>query len=117
MLVSPWPKLIFSKEMTKERDNIEWEILETNKALTRTGPKDGYKPKKLSLEEELKASEHLLLYMLNAFIKQTTFYSTLSSLFCRHCNKRSISITMSSRGFRGQMMQNRTQNELSVAFF
>ncbi|WOK97920.1 cytochrome c oxidase assembly protein cox16, mitochondrial isoform X3 [Canna indica] len=44
-----------SKDVTKEKDDIEWEIIETRKAITRTGPKDGYKPKKLSLEEELKA--------------------------------------------------------------
>lgn len=44
-----------SKDVAKERDDIEWEIIETKKALTRLGPKDGYAPKKLSLEEELKA--------------------------------------------------------------
>lgn len=44
-----------SKEVTKEKDDLEWEIIETTKALTRTGPKDGNKPKKISLEEELKA--------------------------------------------------------------
>ncbi|RRT34758.1 hypothetical protein GW17_00051317 [Ensete ventricosum] len=43
------------KEITKEKDDLEWEIIETTKAFTRTGPKDSYKPKKLSLEEELKA--------------------------------------------------------------
>ncbi|CAL9765398.1 unnamed protein product [Musa acuminata subsp. burmannicoides] len=44
-----------SKEVIKEKDDLEWEIIETTKALTRTGPKDSYKPSKLSLEEELKA--------------------------------------------------------------
>lgn len=45
-----------SKEITKEKDDIEWEIIENTKALTREGPVNGsYKPKKLSLEEELKA--------------------------------------------------------------
>ncbi|XP_008795403.1 uncharacterized protein LOC103711151 [Phoenix dactylifera] len=43
-----------SKEVTKEKDDLEWEIIETTKSLTKTGPKDGYKPKKISLEEELK---------------------------------------------------------------
>ncbi|CAL9194593.1 unnamed protein product [Musa hybrid cultivar] len=43
------------KEVIKEKDDLEWEIIETTKALTRTGPKDSYKPSKLSLEEELKA--------------------------------------------------------------
>ncbi|KAJ6806746.1 uncharacterized protein M6B38_106660 [Iris pallida] len=44
-----------NKEVTKEKDNLEWEIIENSKALSRTGPVDGYKPKRLSLEEELKA--------------------------------------------------------------
>lgn len=44
--------------MAKERDDIEWEIIETKKALTRLGPKDGYVPKKLSLEEELKVIDY-----------------------------------------------------------
>lgn len=43
-----------SKEVTKEKDDLEWDIIETTKALTRTGPTVGYKPKKISLEEELK---------------------------------------------------------------
>ncbi|XP_066352525.1 uncharacterized protein [Miscanthus floridulus] len=45
-----------SKEVTKEKEDIEWGVVETTKALSRTGPVDGaYKPKKLSLEDELKA--------------------------------------------------------------
>ncbi|KAJ0988280.1 hypothetical protein J5N97_006636 [Dioscorea zingiberensis] len=44
-----------SKEVTKEKDDLEWEMIESTKALSRTGPMDGYKPKKFSLEEELKA--------------------------------------------------------------
>ncbi|XP_058094515.1 uncharacterized protein LOC131240361 [Magnolia sinica] len=44
-----------SKEVAKVKDDHEWEIIETTKALSRTGPVDGYKPKKISLEEELKA--------------------------------------------------------------
>lgn len=44
-----------SKEVTKEKEDIEWEVVETTKALSRTGPVEGaYKPKKLSLEDELK---------------------------------------------------------------
>lgn len=35
------------------KDDQEWEIIEAKKALSRTGPVE-YKPKKLSLEEELK---------------------------------------------------------------
>ncbi|KAF6144441.1 hypothetical protein GIB67_024668 [Kingdonia uniflora] len=37
------------------KDEHEWEIIENRKALSRTGPVDRYKPKKISLEEELKA--------------------------------------------------------------
>ncbi|EER95044.1 hypothetical protein BDA96_01G435200 [Sorghum bicolor] len=45
-----------SKEVTKEKEDIEWEVVETTKALSRTGPVEGaYKPKKLSLDDELKA--------------------------------------------------------------
>lgn len=34
---------------------MEWEVVETTKALSQTGPVEGaYKPKKLSLEDELK---------------------------------------------------------------
>ncbi|MQM06437.1 hypothetical protein Taro_039262 [Colocasia esculenta] len=43
-----------NKEVTKEKDDLEWEILENTKALARTGPMEGYKPKKFSLDEELK---------------------------------------------------------------
>ncbi|KAM0044745.1 putative cytochrome c oxidase assembly protein COX16 [Helianthus debilis subsp. tardiflorus] len=44
-----------SKDIAKVKDDQEWEILETKKALSRTGPIEAYKPKNLSLEEELKA--------------------------------------------------------------
>ncbi|XP_057979108.1 uncharacterized protein LOC131165385 [Malania oleifera] len=44
-----------SKDIAKVKDDQEWEIIETRKALSRTGPVDAYKPKKISLEEELKA--------------------------------------------------------------
>ncbi|XVF75563.1 hypothetical protein PTKIN_Ptkin13bG0196800 [Pterospermum kingtungense] len=43
-----------SKDIAKVKDDQEWEIIETRKALSRTGPIDAYKPKKISLEEELK---------------------------------------------------------------
>lgn len=44
-----------SKEVTKEKEDMEWEVVEKTKALSRTGPVEGaYKPKKLSLEDELK---------------------------------------------------------------
>ncbi|XP_010253726.1 PREDICTED: uncharacterized protein LOC104594885 [Nelumbo nucifera] len=44
-----------SKDVAKVKDDHEWEIIEARKALSRTGPVEGYKPKKISLEEELKA--------------------------------------------------------------
>ncbi|XP_038995046.1 uncharacterized protein LOC120119293, partial [Hibiscus syriacus] len=44
-----------SKDIAKVKDDQEWEIIETKKALSRTGPIDAYKPKKISLEEEVKA--------------------------------------------------------------
>ncbi|XP_047323758.1 uncharacterized protein LOC124927397 [Impatiens glandulifera] len=44
-----------SKDIAKVKDDQEWEIIEARKALSRTGPLDAYKPKNLSLEEELKA--------------------------------------------------------------
>ncbi|XP_078169045.1 cytochrome C oxidase assembly protein isoform X1 [Carex rostrata] len=44
-----------SKEVTKEKDDLEWEIIENTRSLSRIGPTDSYKPKKRSLEEELKA--------------------------------------------------------------
>ncbi|KAJ4821373.1 cytochrome C oxidase assembly protein [Rhynchospora pubera] len=43
------------QEVTKEKDDLEWEIIENTRSLSRTGPTEGYKPKKRSLEEELKA--------------------------------------------------------------
>ncbi|KAF7148366.1 hypothetical protein RHSIM_Rhsim03G0119300 [Rhododendron simsii] len=43
------------KDIAKVKDDQEWEIIETRKALSRTGPVEAYKPKKISLEEELKA--------------------------------------------------------------
>ncbi|XP_021295285.1 uncharacterized protein LOC110424909 [Herrania umbratica] len=44
-----------SKDIAKVKDDQEWEIIETRKALSRTGPINAYDPKKISLEEELKA--------------------------------------------------------------
>lgn len=50
---------VCSKEVTKEKEDMEWEVVETTKALSRTGPVEGaYKPKKLSLEDELKVHLH-----------------------------------------------------------
>lgn len=44
-----------SKDIAKVKDDNEWEIIEERKALSRTGPIEAYKPRKISLEEELKA--------------------------------------------------------------
>ncbi|KAL1814745.1 hypothetical protein DCAR_0518917 [Daucus carota subsp. sativus] len=46
-----------SKDIAKVKDDQEWEIIETKKALSRTGPIAAYQPKKISLEEELKATQ------------------------------------------------------------
>ncbi|KAK7343854.1 hypothetical protein VNO77_12934 [Canavalia gladiata] len=43
-----------SKDIAKVKDDQEWEIIETRKALSRTGPVNAYKPKKISMEDELK---------------------------------------------------------------
>lgn len=44
----------FSKDISKVKDDKEWEIIEERKALSRTGPVNAYNPKNISLEEELK---------------------------------------------------------------
>ncbi|KAH0688181.1 hypothetical protein KY289_017530 [Solanum tuberosum] len=44
-----------SKDIAKVKDDQEWEIIETRKALSRFGPVNAYNPKKMNLEEELKA--------------------------------------------------------------
>ncbi|CAA0830207.1 Unknown protein [Striga hermonthica] len=49
-----------SKDIAKVKDDQEWEIIESKKALSRMGPVDAYKPKKISLHEELKALQEKL---------------------------------------------------------
>ncbi|XP_004496261.1 uncharacterized protein [Cicer arietinum] len=44
-----------SKDIARVKDDREWEIIEARKALSRTGPVNAYQPKKISLEDELKA--------------------------------------------------------------
>ncbi|CAL1374265.1 unnamed protein product [Linum trigynum] len=44
-----------SKDIAKVKDDQEWEIIETRKELSRTGPVNAYNPKKISLEQELQA--------------------------------------------------------------
>ncbi|GFP95985.1 hypothetical protein PHJA_001742600 [Phtheirospermum japonicum] len=44
-----------SKDIAKVKDDQEWEVFETRKALSRTGPVGAYKPNNISLDEELKA--------------------------------------------------------------
>ncbi|KAJ6325458.1 hypothetical protein OIU76_012525 [Salix suchowensis] len=46
---------MFRKDIAKVKDDREWEIIETQEALSRSGPPGSYNPKKMSLEEELKA--------------------------------------------------------------
>ena len=53
----PTPSRQFSKDIAKVKDDQEWEIIETRKALSRTGPVDAYKPKNTSIEDELKAMQ------------------------------------------------------------
>lgn len=48
--------LQLSKDIAKVKDDQEWEIIETRKALSRTGPVNAYNPKKISLEDELKVT-------------------------------------------------------------
>lgn len=52
--------IYFSKDIAKVKDDQEWEIIETKKALSRAGPVDAYKPKKISLEEELKVLHYCI---------------------------------------------------------
>jgi hypothetical protein len=60
--------VLCSKEVTKEKEDIEWEVVETTKALSRTGPVEGaYKPKNLSLEDELKVMP------CSSYLKETMF--------------------------------------------
>lgn len=49
-----------SKDIAKVKDDQEWEIIEERKALSRTGPVNAYKPKKISMEEELKIMQEKL---------------------------------------------------------
>ncbi|KAF8097641.1 hypothetical protein N665_0284s0008 [Sinapis alba] len=46
-----------SKDIAKVKDDQEWEIIETRKALSRTGPVDAYQPKNTSIQDELKAMQ------------------------------------------------------------
>lgn len=55
-----WKSSVFSKDIAKVKDDQEWEIIETRKALSRTGLIEAYKPKKISLEEELKVKQFLV---------------------------------------------------------
>uniref|UniRef100_K3XZ94 Uncharacterized protein n=1 Tax=Setaria italica TaxID=4555 RepID=K3XZ94_SETIT len=73
-----------SKEVTKEKEDIEWEVVETTKALSRTGPVEGaYKPKKLSLEDELKVScIHMfkMQFCFDSHLPELAFINDLSVL-------------------------------------
>lgn len=45
-----------SKDIAKVKDDQEWEIIETRKALSRTGPLDAYQHKHTSIQDELKVT-------------------------------------------------------------
>jgi cytochrome c oxidase assembly protein subunit 16 len=53
------------------KDDREWEIIETQGALSRSGPPGSYNPKKMSLEEELKVIAVLIAQL--KLIKPWTF--------------------------------------------
>lgn len=53
-----------SKEVTKEKDDLEWKIIENTRSLSRLGPTESYKPKKRSLEEELKVTFNVFQFFL-----------------------------------------------------
>ena len=82
--------LWFSKEVAKVKDDHEWEIIETTKALSRTGPLEAYKPKKISLEEELKVVSPVNVMMqLGNALNWCSFLLIVGSLFnCRLCSSR-----------------------------
>ena len=56
-----------SKDILKVKDDKEWEIIEEREALSKTGPVNAYKPKKISLEDELKVNQ-LFLHLITQII-------------------------------------------------
>lgn len=64
------------------KDDQEWEIIETKKALSRTGPVAAYQPKKISLEEELKV-DYVPRHIINMF----SVYLHIVPL-CRLCKRK-----------------------------
>ena len=56
----------FSKDVAKVKDDHAWEITEAREALSRTGPTGAYKPKNISLEEELKVFPRPLVHSYNS---------------------------------------------------
>lgn len=93
------------------KDDQEWEITEARKALTRTGPVDAYKPKKISLEEELKVS---YFPFINTF--KWSRISKFTNVLCiyRPCNKRWTSTITSTRKFLDQMKASKSSFVLSI---
>ena len=67
------------------KDDQEWEIIETRKALSRTGPIDAYKPKNISLEEELKVNH---FFWRNSIQLRAFAAHLYVSLDCRLCKRR-----------------------------
>lgn len=106
-----------SKEITKEKDDLEWDIIQNTKALTREGPVDGYKPKKLNLEEELKVVEgYVPTYPFSKRGNLTILALILIIIsFCRHYRKRLTLITTSTRRSPSPMNRNKTISSSSLA--
>jgi cytochrome c oxidase assembly protein subunit 16 len=71
---------------------MEWEVVETTKALSRTGPVEGaYKPKNLSLEDELKVmscSSYMKETRSASFCHDWSLTDELLLLYYRLCSKR-----------------------------
>jgi hypothetical protein len=84
--------VLCSKEVTKEKEDMEWEVVETTKALSRTGPVEGaYKPKNLSLEDELKVmscSSYMKETRSASFCHDWSLTDELLLLYYRLCSKR-----------------------------
>lgn len=76
------------------KEDQEWEITEARKALSRTGPINAYKPKNISLEEELKV--WMVAHTFLPFVFLGSSYPYLF-LICRLYKTRLTLTTMSTR--------------------
>lgn len=100
---------LLSKDIAKVKDDREWEIIETRKALSRTGPVNAYNPKKISLEDEL-----MVCFPFHSQYNVVWIIHGLISICCLHrlCNKRWTLTTMSTRKFLNQKRAIETRLEL-----